>query len=75
MLMDLKMNTSISKIQEIIKCAAFFTEIIVMFIVLYSQNLIKNWQSTHKELTSSLTLHFYFHVFVADIDVLYIRLV
>ena len=42
MLMDLKMNTNISKIQEIIKCAAFFTEIIVMFIALYSQNLIKN---------------------------------
>ena len=40
--MDLKMNTNISKIQEIIKCAAFLQEIIAMFIVLYSQKLIKN---------------------------------
>jgi hypothetical protein len=33
----------------------------------------KNWQSNHKGLTSSLTLHFYSHVFATDINVFSIR--
>ena len=68
--MGLNININVSYNLQICNRAVSFKKHATI-VVIYSQKIVKNWQSNHTGLTSSLTLHFYFHVFVTDINVFY----